>query len=246
MIILPAIDIKDGTCVRLTRGKFETAEQVAEDAVETALTFQQDGASWIHIVDLDGAKTGAPVNHNIVLAIARETDLAIEVGGGIRDLTTIGYYLENGIERIVLGSIAVSDPDLVRRALDRYGSRIAVGIDAMYGQVKTRGWLDDGAISALSLAQEMVRLGVETIIYTDIAKDGTLTGPSLDQLEELKTKVSAQIIASGGVTTLDDVRRLKQMGLYGAILGKAIYHHTLLLTDALSLCETKEVKEDAR
>jgi phosphoribosylformimino-5-aminoimidazole carboxamide ribotide isomerase len=234
MIIFPAIDIKDGRCVRLTRGDFDTAEQVADDAFETALGFRAAGAQWIHTVDLDGAALGRRVNAPIFTRIARESGLAVELGGGIRDMDSVRYYLERGIKRVILGSAALHDPDFMRAAVREYGERVAAGIDARDGRVRTAGWLTDGGTDYISLAKRMEDMGVRTIVFTDISRDGALSGPNFEQLAALRDAVSCDIIASGGVTDTEDVRKLARMGLYGAILGKALYKGRISLSEAIA------------
>ena len=190
MIILPAIDIKDGSCVRLYKGDFGTVQKVAEDPVETALSFQNAGARWLHMVDLDGAKDATPKNRQIFLDVCKATSLQVEVGGGIRSLDTVEDYLSGGIARVILGSLAVKNPDLVKTAVKEYGARIAVGIDARNEMVAVEGWLDSSSVHFLDLARAMEEVGVQTIIYTDISKDGTLSGPNLEQLTQINEAVS--------------------------------------------------------
>lgn len=237
MIIFPAIDIKDGQCVRLTKGDFATAEKVAEDPLKTALAFQSAGAEWIHMVDLDGAKEGALRNSEVFIDVARSTGLKVELGGGIRTMESIDHYMEQGISRVIIGSAAISNPDLVESAVKKYGERIAVGIDARNGFVSGDGWLTDSDITYLDLAKKMEAIGVQCIIFTDISKDGTLSGPNLEQLGRIKEAVSCDIIASGGIHTIEDIRDLKEMGLYGAICGKSIYKGTLSLEEAINYCK---------
>lgn len=234
MIIFPAIDIKDGNCVRLFKGDFGTVEKVAEDPLETARSFERQGAEWIHMVDLDGAKDAVPRNMPIYLDVAKNTSLKVEVGGGIRSLDTMEKYLSGGIARVILGSVAVKDPELVKTAIREFGSeRVVVGIDAKNGMVSVEGWLDSSTVHYLDLAKEMERAGVSTIIFTDIAKDGTLEGPNLQQLSMLSKTVSCNVVASGGISDINDIRRLKELGLYGAICGKSIYKGTLDLAEAV-------------
>ena len=240
MIILPAIDIKDKTCVRLYKGDFSTVEKVAEDPLETALSFKQEGAEWLHMVDLDGAKDALPKNRDIFLNVAAHSGLKVEVGGGIRSLDTVEAYLSGGISRVILGSAAVKDPELVFSAVREYGNRIAVGIDAKDGMVAVEGWLDGSEVYFTDLAVQMEKAGVETIIFTDISKDGTLSGPNLSQLSALQKGVSCNIIASGGISDRKDIRALYQAGLYGAICGKSLYRGTLTLRDALTEAAGKE------
>ena len=240
MILLPAIDIKNGQCVRLKKGDFNTVEKVAEDWLSTANSFREAGATWLHMVDLDGALCGTPVNDKIFLEAAKKTGLSVEVGGGIRTMETIEYYLENGIQRVILGSAALSDPTLIEKAAARYGERIAAGIDADGGMVKSAGWTVGHTVDYLYLAVRMESLGIRTIIFTDISKDGMLSGPNLDQLSALQEAVSANIIASGGIKDLSDIRALAEKGFYGAICGKSLYQGTLDLKEAVKSCKNKE------
>ncbi len=234
LTILPAIDIKDGTCVRLLKGDFATAEKVAEDPLETAKRFEESGAEWLHMVDLDGAKDAVPRNRDIFVQIAARTALRVEVGGGIRTMETVDYYLQNGIERVILGSAAVKDPAFVREAVQKYGPRVAVGIDAKNGFVAAEGWLDTSEVDYLDLAREMEKIGVQYLIFTDISKDGTLSGPNLAQLKTLSEAVSCEIIASGGICDIGDIRAVKELGVYGAICGKSLYKGTLDLREAIA------------
>ena len=233
MTILPAIDIKEGRCVRLLRGDFSTACQVAEDCLQTARSFERAGASWIHMVDLDGARDARPKNSALFLEVAERTGLQVELGGGIRTMETVDWYLSRGICRVILGSAALSDPELVRRAVKCHGERIAVGIDARDGMVAAEGWLNASSVHYLDLARAVESAGVKTIIFTDISRDGTLSGPSLEQLARLQESVSCDVIASGGIRTIEDIRVLKAMGLAGAICGKSVYEGTLDLTRAV-------------
>ncbi|GAB1475282.1 1-(5-phosphoribosyl)-5-[(5-phosphoribosylamino)me thylideneamino]imidazole-4-carboxamide isomerase [Bacillota bacterium] len=240
MIILPAIDILKGECVRLTQGIFDTSERVAESWIETARAFREEGAEWVHMVDLDGAREGGPVNSNIFIDVAEKTGLKVELGGGIRTLSDMEYYLDKGISRIVLGSVAVDKPELVREAVNKYGDKIAVGIDAKKGLVKTAGWIKESRSNYIETAKRMEQSGVEVIIYTDIGRDGMLSGPNLVHLEELSKAVSTKIIASGGIRDTQDIADLKSLGLYGAICGKSIYHGTLKLKRALEIAKEGE------
>ncbi|MDD6620389.1 MAG: 1-(5-phosphoribosyl)-5-[(5-phosphoribosylamino)methylideneamino]imidazole-4-carboxamide isomerase [Eubacteriales bacterium] len=236
MIIFPAIDIIDSKPVRLFKGDFSTASQVADDALETAKGFVKAGCQWVHMVDLDGSLKKEPVNAETFIAVAKETSLKVELGGGIRTMKDIDFYVNNGIARIILGSVALKNPELVREAVKEFGSIIAVGIDAKNGYVATEGWTQSSNIYFTDLAKQMESVGVETIIYTDISKDGTLSGPNISQLEEINNSVSCNITASGGVTNLDDIVRLREAGLYGAICGKSIYQGTLNLKEAVEAC----------
>lgn len=236
MIIFPAIDIIDSKPVRLFKGDFSTASQVADDALETAEGFVKAGCQWVHMVDLDGSLKKEPVNAETFIAVAKETSLKVELGGGIRTMKDIDFYVNNGIARIILGSVALKNPELVREGVKEFGSIIAVGIDAKNGYVATEGWTQSSNIYFTDLAKQMESVGVETIIYTDISKDGTLSGPNISQLEEINNSVSCNITASGGVTNLDDIVRLCEAGLYGAICGKSIYQGTLNLKEAVEAC----------
>lgn len=242
MIILPAIDIKDRTCVRLFKGEFSTVEKVADDYLETAMKFEKSGATWIHMVDLDGALLGKTVNMDIFVDVAKNTSLKVEVGGGIRDLATIEKYLDNGISRVILGSVALSDPKFVKESVEKFGEKIAVGIDAKNGYAASNGWIDESQIHYIELAKRMQALGVEYIIYTDISKDGTLTGPNLSHLKELSKEVFCNIIASGGIHNIIDIENLIELGMYGTICGKSIYTGDLKLEEAIRgyACKTDD------
>lgn len=233
MIILPAIDLKGGECVRLMRGDYKTAHKVAENAVQTANNFRTAGARWLHMVDLDGAKAAAPVNTRLILRVAQESGLQIEIGGGIRNMRTISHYLENGISRVILGSAALNQPELVRRAVGKYGEHIAVGIDAWDGKVAAEGWTQTSSVDYLDMAKRMEEIGVKYIIFTDISRDGMLSGPNLEMLQRLNETVSCKIIASGGVSGMEDISNLLQLRLYGAICGKAVYTGDLNLKTAI-------------
>lgn len=240
MVILPAIDIINGQCVRLNKGDYATAEKVADSYLETALSFEKAGAEWIHMVDLDGAKAGKPVNAKIYNDVAEKTRLKVEVGGGIRNIETIREYLDMGISRVILGSAALKNPALVMESVEKFGSeKIVVGIDAKNGFVATEGWLETSDVSYIDLADKMIEYGVKYFIFTDISKDGMLSGVNAEQLQALydATKGRANIVASGGVHTIDDIRICKEMGLYGTICGKSLYSGTLDLAEAVKLAE---------
>ncbi len=233
MIILPAIDIKDGNCVRLFKGDYSTVQKVAENYMDTARSFEEAGAEWIHMVDLDGAKDASQQNKEIFISVANKTGLKVEVGGGIRSLDTVEMYLKNGISRVIIGSAAVKNPALVKDAVKEYGDRIAVGIDARGGYVATEGWLESSDVYFTDLAKAMSDVGVKYIIFTDISKDGTLSGVNAAQLDEINRACSANIIASGGVHTIEDIIACRRLGLYGTICGKSIYSGTLDLKQAI-------------
>ncbi len=237
MLILPAIDIKDGNCVRLYKGDYSTAHKVAENAVETAKAFEEAGASFLHMVDLDGAKDGIRVNSDLILEVRKNTEMKIEVGGGIRNMGSVEFYLENGIDRVILGSAAIKDIDFVKEAVKKYPMNIAVSIDAKNGFVSAEGWTDTSEINFIELAKRMEDIGVHYIIFTDISKDGMLSGPNLTMLDELKASVKCSIIASGGVSNLKDIINLTDLDIYGAISGQAIYSGTLDLKQAIEIAK---------
>lgn len=233
MKLLPAIDLKDGQCVRLQKGAYETAHKVAEDAVQTAREFQAAGATLLHMVDLDGARDGSHANYAVVRRVLEQTGMAVELGGGIRSMDDIAAVLDLGVSRVILGSVAVQNPALVEQAVTQYGKRVAVGIDARGGTVRTNGWLRDSGQDFLAFAKQMEDYGVSTLIFTDIDKDGMLQGPNFDQLKALRAAVQCGIVASGGVSTLEDVRALRDMGIDEAIAGKAVYTGALDLRAAI-------------
>lgn len=237
MIIFPAIDVIDGKPVRLYKGDFSTAKQVASDVLETAEGFVKAGCQWIHMVDLDGSLKKEPVNADCFISVANQTPLKVELGGGIRTMKDIDFYINKGISRVILGSVALKNPQLVKEAVKEFGSAIAVGIDAKNGYAAAEGWTQDSDIYFTDLAKQMEASGVETIIFTDISKDGTLSGPNLEQLTEINNAVSCNITASGGVTSLSDILALRDKKLYGAICGKSIYEGTLELRDAVEVCK---------
>ena len=239
MIILPAIDIINKQPVRLYQGDYAKKEVVGESISEIARAFEKQGASYLHLVDLDGAKEGKLVNQSIICETAQSLSIPVEVGGGIRNIETAAYYLEHGVSRIILGTAAIEDEAFLKEAVARYQERVAVGLDCKNGYVCTRGWLNDSQVDYLKFAKHLESLGVQTIIFTDIATDGTLEGPNLVMLELLSKQVSLNIIASGGIKDLSHIKALKELSLYGAITGKAMYAGTLQLKDALRLCETE-------
>ena len=233
MIILPAIDLKDGKCVRLLKGDFATVHQVADSPLETARVFREAGARFIHMVDLDGAKDGVRKNGDIVRQVCEQSGLKVELGGGIRSMADLEAVFDLGVYRGVIGSAAVTDPDFVAQAARKYGDRVAVGIDTLDGKVKTAGWVEDSGLDYLDFARKMEALGVQNIIFTDIATDGALSGPSLQRLAELRKAVACRITASGGVSCNQDIRDLLAAGMDGAIIGKAFYAGTIDLKQAI-------------
>ncbi len=233
MKLLPAIDIYDKKAVRLYKGDYNQMT-VYGDPVEIAKEFADKGAEYIHLVDLEGAKAGESSNKEIIKRIVRETGLPCEIGGGIRDMDTVDEYISAGIDRVILGTAAVSDKDFLKQAVAKYGSKIAVGVDARDGIVAIKGWTEQSGISTLDFIGEMLELGIETIICTDISKDGALSGTNTELYKTILSKYKLNLIASGGVTDLKDLYDLKECGVYGAILGKAIYNGNIKLEEALS------------
>ncbi|MBE6693293.1 MAG: 1-(5-phosphoribosyl)-5-((5-phosphoribosylamino)methylideneamino)imidazole-4-carboxamide isomerase [Ruminococcaceae bacterium] len=235
MIILPAIDLLGGRCVRLVKGEYNTADKVAEDALQTALYFKSCGAEQIHMVDLDGAKDGATsaLNRRAVSEIIDKSGLIVELGGGLRSMRDLDEAAACGVQRLILGS-AATDLSFLSRAIDKYGDRITVGIDAKNGYIATAGWINSTDLYYIDFAKSVVSAGASGIIFTDISRDGTLTGPNLDMLAELSAAVpQCKITASGGIHILDDIKALSDMELWGAICGKSIYAGTLDLKTAI-------------
>ena len=236
MILYPAIDLKDGHCVRLLRGDMEAATVFGTDPAAQARAFQDAGAQWLHLVDLNGAFAGHPVNAAAVQGILAAIDIPAQLGGGIRDMATIEGWLARGLSRVILGTVAVEDPDLVRQAAAAFPGRIAVGIDARAGRVATRGWATETQVTATELARRFEDAGVAAIIYTDIDRDGAMGGPNIAATEALARAVSIPVIASGGVSSLDDLRALAQTQVIaGAISGRALYDGAIDLGQALAL-----------
>jgi phosphoribosylformimino-5-aminoimidazole carboxamide ribotide isomerase len=233
MIILPAIDIKDGQCVRLYQGDYAQVTIYDADPIEVALRWQLLGASWLHVVDLDGAAAGHPVNGELIMRMHASTSSHIELGGGMRTLDHIGQALDVGIDRVILGTVALTDRALLDEALARWGKRIAVGLDARNGLVAISGWRETSQVQVTSLATELCSRGVQRFIYTDIARDGALKGPNLDALKEMQQAISCSLIASGGVSSIDDLRSIASLGIEGAIVGKALYTGNVDLAAAI-------------
>ncbi|WP_282602135.1 1-(5-phosphoribosyl)-5-[(5-phosphoribosylamino)methylideneamino]imidazole-4-carboxamide isomerase [Paracoccus sp. PARArs4] len=235
MILYPAIDLKDGNCVRLLRGDMEAATVFGTDPAAQARAFQDAGAQWLHLVDLNGAFAGRPVNAEAVEAILARTDIPAQLGGGIRDMATIEAWIERGLSRVILGTVAVENPALVREAAAAFPGKIAVGIDARAGRVATRGWATETDVMATDLARQFEDAGVAAIIYTDIDRDGAMGGPNIAATEALARAVDIPVIASGGVSSLDDLHALKATGIIsGAISGRALYDGALDLGQALA------------
>jgi phosphoribosylformimino-5-aminoimidazole carboxamide ribotide isomerase len=233
MIILPAIDIKDGQCVRLYQGDYDQVTTYDADPVQVAQRWQSAGASWLHVVDLDGAAAGHPFNVETIQRIRASTSLYIELGGGIRKLIDIRQMFDLGIDRVVLGTAALTDRALLEEVLAYWGERIAVGLDARNGWVAISGWLETSQVHATSLATELNACGVQRFIHTDIARDGVLKGPNLEALREVKRVISCSLIASGGVSSIDDLRSIAALNIEGAIVGKALYTGNVDLATAI-------------
>ncbi len=237
MLILPAIDLQSGRCVRLVQGDFARAQEFSDDPAAVARRWQQAEARWLHVVDLDGAKEGAPRNLEPIRRIRQSTNLSIEVGGGLRSLESVAALFDLGINRAILGTAALKDRRFLRACLARWGDQIAVGIDARNGLVATDGWLETSTTPALALAQELAAEGVARFVYTDIQRDGTLTGPNLASLAQLQQAINQPIIASGGVSSLADLRALAALNVEGAIVGRALYTGEIDLAEAIEALE---------
>ena len=238
MRLYPAIDIKDGKCVRLKQGLFNDVNVYSDNPWEIACQFEKDGAGFIHVVDLDGALRGRSVNAEVIKKIASCVNIPIELGGGIRTLDNIGEVLELGVYRAIIGTKAVENPDFIREAIEKFGAEhIVVGVDAKDGYVAIEGWEKLSDQTALSMALAMKDMGVKTIVYTDISKDGMLLGPNIEQTKLLSDKTGIDIIASGGVSCMEDLQRINEAGIHGAIIGKAIYEKKVILKDAVKAFE---------
>lgn len=243
MLIIPAIDLKDGECVRLRQGRMDDSTVFSADPVSMAQRWVDAGTRRLHLVDLNGAFEGRPVNAEIVTAIAaRFPDLPIQIGGGIRSLDTIAEYLDAGVQYVIIGTRAVEEPEFVDQACARFPGHIIVGIDARDGQVATEGWATDSGVSAVDLAKRFEGAGVSAIVYTDIARDGMMQGVNVEATRGLAAAISTPVIASGGVSNMDDIRALQQVssaGILGAITGRAIYEGTLDVAEAQSWCDAQ-------
>jgi len=235
MLIFPAIDLYDGKAVRLYKGDYQNMTVYSESPLSVALDFVAAGATCIHMVDLEGARDGTTPNLAIVRDIAEKTPLFTEIGGGIRSMETVRAYLDAGVDRVILGTAAVTDPEFLKQALAEYGERIAVGVDIKDGRVAIRGWLETAEDDALTFCEKMQTLGVRTIISTDISKDGAMMGANHALYRTLSERFDLQIVASGGVSSLDDVKKLRSLELYGAIIGKAYYTGAIDLKEAIEV-----------
>ncbi|MCA9438725.1 MAG: 1-(5-phosphoribosyl)-5-[(5-phosphoribosylamino)methylideneamino]imidazole-4-carboxamide isomerase [Candidatus Omnitrophica bacterium] len=240
MILIPAIDILGGKCVRLFQGDYNQVTQYAEDPVEQAKAFQWSGAKRIHLVDLDGAKDGNPINEDIILRVAAEVETPIEIGGGIRRIEQVHKYLMGGVDRVILGTAAIRDPNLLIESAKAYPGRVYVGIDAKEGRVAVQGWTEDSGIDAFQFAQECEERGAGGIIFTDIARDGAMVGPNLESLEKMANTTSLNLIASGGISSLEDLKAIRDLGLgqiEGIITGKAVYAGAFSVEEGIAAVE---------
>lgn len=233
MIIYPAIDIKDRSCVRLVQGDYDEVTIYEKDPVKVALKWESLGAEILHLVDLDGARGGVRINEDVVKDIVKSVNIPVQIGGGIRDTDGVETYLKSGVKYVIIGTAAIKNPTWLEEIVDKYGERIIVSIDAKNGLIATDGWESTSDKKALDYIKELKDMGVNRIVYTDIAKDGMLIGPNFEIYEDLKKEVDIEIIASGGVTTKDDIMRLKEIDVYGAIIGKALYEGRLDLEEVV-------------
>ena len=223
MIILPAIDLKDNCCVRLCQGEFDNVKIYSKSPLEIALEWKKQGATHLHMVDLDGAKSERMINKKSVESIVKNSGLKVEVGGGIRTKKDIEFLLDLGVHRVILGTMAVENRELLKELVEEHKGRIVVSIDAKNGKVALKGWKLLSDVDSLTLCKELEEIGVQTILYTDILKDGMLQGPNFEIYKEISEKTSLNLIASGGISTLEDIKKLKDMNIYGTIVGKALY-----------------------
>ncbi|AMA53986.1 1-(5-phosphoribosyl)-5-[(5-phosphoribosylamino)methylideneamino]imidazole-4-carboxamide isomerase [Bacillus inaquosorum] len=240
--LYPAIDMRNGKCVRLVQGDYNKETIYGDSPYDMAALFASEGAGWIHLVDLDGAKEGKRVNDRHVIEIAQKLDLKVEIGGGIRSESDVYEYLSAGVDRVILGSSAVSNPPFVKKMLKQYGEKIAIGLDARDGFVSTEGWLETSTLKATELGKELANEGAEVFIFTDIATDGMLSGPNIEGTVELAKETGKSVIASGGVSSVADLEALARYqadGVSGAIIGKALYTNQFTLSEALERVKRK-------
>lgn len=237
MIILPAIDLYGGKAVRLFKGDYNQMTVYSENPVSVACDFERSGAEWVHLVDLEGAKDGTIPNIETVTAIAKNTTLKCEIGGGIRNMETVERYFSAGVSRVILGTAAVTDEAFLREAVSRFGEKIAVGADIKDGKIAIKGWLEKSDIDAFEFCERMQKIGVKTIICTDISKDGAMKGANHALYRDLSEKFDMQLVASGGVSSIEDVKRLAELDIYGAIIGKAYYTGAIDLFEAIKIAE---------
>ena len=233
MILFPAIDIRGGKCVRLIQGDYDLETVYHDSPAEQAKEWERQGAEYIHVVDLDGAKTGNSLNSEAIAEITKAVKIPVQVGGGVRTMETIDSHIANGVRRVIIGTAAIQNPEFVEEAVAKYADKIAVSIDARNGLVATDGWTETTNVRAVDLLERLADIGVKTVVYTDIAKDGMLKGPNFDELQLMNNASDIDIIASGGVSTAEDIAMLREMDLYGAIIGKALYEGNLSLETVL-------------
>lgn len=237
MLIFPAIDLYEKQAVRLFKGDYNRKTVYSDDPVSVARDFKKSGASHIHLVDLEGAKTGETPNFDVVCAIKRETGLFCEIGGGIRSMEVVEKYISAGLDRVILGTAAVTNEGFVREAVEKYGEKIAVGIDIKDGFAAIKGWTESSGIDAFEFCERMEKIGVRTLICTDISKDGAMVGTNRALYKELSEKFSVDIVASGGVSSINDVKALRKLCIYGAIIGKAYYTKAIDLGEAIEVAK---------
>lgn len=237
MLIFPAIDLYQKKAVRLLKGDYDNMTVYSDNPVEIARDFVRQGASCIHLVDLEGARSGETPNFDVVKQIVEETDLFTEIGGGIRSMETIERYMALGVDRVILGTAAVSDEELLRKAVETYGDRIAVGVDIRDGYVAVKGWTEQSGYDCFGFCEKMQKLGIKNLICTDISRDGAMQGTNHALYQQLRERFDMNITASGGVSTLEDVKRLGALGIYGAIIGKAYYTGAVCLKDAIGVAK---------
>jgi phosphoribosylformimino-5-aminoimidazole carboxamide ribotide isomerase len=231
MLVLPAIDIRNGKCVRLQQGDYNQETVYADSPVEMAKHWEQQGAKFLHIVDLDGAKEGQPTNFSIVSNIARSINIPIELGGGVRNQETIQHYLDAGVSRLIIGTLALKEADWFRKMCQKFPNKLVLGIDGRNGLVATEGWLETSQTLATDLAKKYADLPLSALIYTDIAKDGMLEGPNIEEMEAMRQAVPFPLIVSGGIASLNDIRRLASRDFHACIIGKALYENKFQFTD---------------
>lgn len=235
MYIIPAIDLIDGKAVRLMKGDYDKVTVYNDDPAQVAKQFERYGAELLHVVDLDGAKDGTTANFDTVAEIVNQTGLSVEIGGGIRDIERVRKYMDIGVDRVIIGTAAVTDPEFLREAVASYGDKIVVGVDVKDGYVAIKGWLEVSQLSCFDFCKSLADMGVNTVICTDISKDGMMSGTNMELYRQLSKKFGMNIIASGGVSSISDVKELTEMGIYGAIVGKAIYTGAVDLAEAIAV-----------
>lgn len=235
MIILPAIDLKDGKCVRLEQGLFDKVTVFGDDPVKMAKKWESEGGEFLHLVDLDGAKDGVPKNLEIIKEICKNINIPIQLGGGIRNKETVKILLDAGVTRVILGTMAINNIELLEELVKEYGEKIVVSIDAKDGLVALDGWVNVSEVDSIDLVKRLEKIGVKTIVYTDIAKDGMMEGPNFEIYKKLATETNIDVVASGGVSSIENIKKLKEMDMYGAIIGRALYTGDINLKEALEV-----------